>query len=73
MADPKPEPKPKTAKYTVADRRSLYVDGKHHNAGTEVDLDVEEAKGLMQGGFLVNPDAVPLFVAEGPVIKRVDG
>ena len=61
--------------YTVAKRRTLQVKGKARGPGAEItsdEIDEDEARKLMAGGFLVNPEAPEPKLAEGPSIQRTE-
>jgi hypothetical protein len=61
------------AKAIVADRKTLDIDGKQFGPGSEVILPKHEVESLRKKGFLVDPDAVPVEVADGPTFTAEDG
>ena len=61
---------PKMVKAKVSPHRSLYVDGKHHNGGSDVEVEEGEYKSLLADGFLVNPKSPEQKVSMGPKITR---
>lgn len=62
-----------TAKAIVADRKTVEIDGVQHGPGKEVVLPKDEIESLRKKGFLIDPNAVPVEVADGPTFAAEDG
>lgn len=64
-------PEPKTSVYVVARGRTVRAPDKNtglmrdHGPGEEVELDRNEARSLRDSGYIVNPEAKPVRIADG--------
>lgn len=73
MASPK-EPTERLVAATVARGRTVHdLDGKRHIAGEEVSLPADEVKRLRGLGFLVDPKAPVIRLANGPSFGSAGG
>jgi hypothetical protein len=60
-------------KAIVAKGRTVYVGRKPVHAGDEIELATDEAAWLRSNGFLVDPEATPIPVGDGPNFGSSEG
>lgn len=63
----------KKVEHVVASGRTVRVDGKHYGPGAKVAVSAEDAKHLLERGFLHNPKAEAANVGNGPTFAAEDG
>lgn len=63
----------KTVKAIVAERKTIFTEGKFYGPGEEVSVNADEVADLRANGFLVDPDAAATpETAAGPSFGPID-